>query len=100
MLISKSMRWWHCFLRTPIRWAPNCDVGQPSSECIVSIRFLAHGPESLDVGRNCIFVDIEADAGPIAELFHYIKECDHFFDGIGDQRAIVGLPFTGQSEAT
>ena len=56
--------------------------------------------ESLDVGRSHFtFPDIEADAGLVAELLHYIKECDHFLNGIGDQRAIVRVPFADQSEA-
>jgi hypothetical protein len=53
----------------------------------------------LDVSRYFTFPDIEADAGLVVELFHYIKECDHFLNGIGDQCAIVRVPFAGQSEA-
>ena len=53
----------------------------------------------MNVGRNLTFTDIEVDAGPIADLFHYIKECDHFFNGTGDKRVIVRILFASQSEA-
>ncbi len=57
------------------------------------------GLESLNVCRNLTFPYIEADAGLVGELFHDIKEYDHAFNGIGDKRAIVRVPFASQTKA-
>jgi hypothetical protein len=51
------------------------------------------------VGSDFAFPDIQSDAGPIAELFDSIKQGDHVVDGIGNQCAIVRIPFVGEAEA-
>jgi hypothetical protein len=84
----------------PYALAPKHDVGQSGSECVVSIRYFAEGLKSLNVGSNLIFSYIEADAGPVTELFHYVYECDHVFNGIGDRRTFVCVPIASQSEVT
>ena len=57
--------------------------------------------ESLYVGSDLAFSDIESDSGTITELFDYIKQGYHVIvDVIDDQYAIVCIPFAGEAEAT
>ena len=42
----------------------------------------------------------ELDAGPCAKLFDYIEQGAHVGDGIGNQCAIVHIPFAGEAETT
>jgi len=54
----------------------------------------------LYVGSDLAFSGIKSDAGPVTELFDYIKQDHHVVDGIGDQCAIVRIPFASEAKAT
>jgi hypothetical protein len=55
--------------------------------------------EALEVCRELAFSYVEADTGPVAELFDYVEQDYHVINGIGDQGAIIGIPFARESEA-
>ena len=75
-------------------------MGEPRAQCVVPVRLFANGLESLYVGSDLTFSDIESDAEPVTELLDYIKQGDHVIDAIGDQCAIVRISFAGEAEAT
>ena len=74
-------------------------MGEPRAQCVVTVHLFANGLESLYVGSDLAFSDIESDSGPCTELFDYINQGDHIVDGISDQCAIVHISFAGEAEA-
>ena len=75
------------------------DLCESRFESIVSFRFLSDLLESLEVRRELTFSDVEADTGPVTELFDYVEQGYHVINGIGDQGAIIGIPLARESEA-
>ena len=53
----------------------------------------------MEVCRELAFSYVEADTGPVAELFNYVEQDYHVINGIGDQSAIIGIPLSRESEA-
>ena len=80
--------------------APRLRRGRASRAVRRPCFIFANGMESLSAGNDLALSDIESDAGSATEMFDYTKQGDHIVGGIGDQCAIVRIPFAGEAEAT
>ena len=69
------------------------------SERFVAGPFAGGGLELVYVGCDLAFTHVEVDTKPFAELFDDGKERYHVFYRVGDERAVIGVPFTGEFES-
>jgi len=70
-------------------------VCKHGSQGVVSVPLTGNGLKVVDKRSDLAFIYIKVNVRPFAELVNEVNKGYHVFDRVGDERAVVRVPFAG-----
>ena len=78
------------------RAARQSNVGEPRSECVVSVPLAGDGLEIVDVSGDLAIFYIKVNAGPCDELVNYVEEDGQVLHRVSDESSVVRVTSVGK----
>ena len=75
--------------------ARQVDVGEPSSQRVISASLAGNDLKVVDKRINIVFAGIKVNAGSFAELVDQVKKDDHVLHRVGDKSSVNRVPLAG-----